>query len=681
MEERTEKDYEKIGNPVLLEKIDKLFECNVGDLVDLPIIVVVGDQSSGKSCVLAGLTKLPFPRDSGLCTRFATQIIFRRSNIKKIGVSIIPAPASTKEHAEKVKAWHIEVENLDNESFTKILSQAHEVMNLSSQTEKEKSSLSTFSEDVLRLEIQGPDDDHLSVIDVPGLFTNTTDGVTSKEDITIVQNMVLRYMRNPRSVMLAVVPANVDIATQAIIQHAKELDPSGERTLGVFTKPDLVDEGAEVAVLDMLNGEKSGIKLGWNVVRNPGQKDLSMGKIGRDSEEAFFNEVSPWKSVDKDKVGIESLRGRLQEVLTNHIRREFPKVKAEISKQLAICKKELQSFGADRSTPQQQAAFLLDIVTKFQDIVGQALVTDYGRNDVFEQYREFRLATLLVHREEEFGKTMIRWGQQYHFEEGNKESETDSNEELVSFEFKDVRETENPIELEDILQDQETVCEPQRKILEWLQGLYHQSKGFEIGTFSGSLLATVMRKQASKWRAISLGYISDVIVIVHEFITKVLDSVCPDKQVHSGLLEHMTDELTEIYKKTIHHVHFLLSAEFSGILRTQNQAFGEKLDQLRAKDHPMSNAKNAAKDIHAIIESYYNIALNRFVDSVTIQAVYQYLVVGPNTPLKLLSPAYIQQLTPESLQNIAGEASNIKRKRQQLEKRIGDLEAARRILR
>ncbi|KAI1942762.1 hypothetical protein LOZ66_001169 [Ophidiomyces ophidiicola] len=607
MEEHKEKDYEKIGNPVLLEKIDKLFECNVGDLVDLPIIVAVGDQSSGKT--------------------------------------------STKEHAEQVKAWHIEVENLDSESFTKILSQAHEVMNLSSQTEKEKSSLSTFSEDVLRLEIQGPDEDHLSVIDVPGLFTNTTDGVTSKEDITIVQNMVLRYMKNPRSVMLSVVPANVDIATQAIIQHAKELDPSGERTLGVFTKPDLVNEGAEMAVLDMLNGKKSGIKLGWNVVRNPGQKDLSMGKIGRD-------------------LGIESLRGRLQEVLTNHIRREFPK-----------------------------------------DIVGQALVTDYGRNELFEQYPEFRLATLLVHREEEFGKTMIGWGQQYHFEEVNKESETDSDEKLACSEIKDVRETENPIELEDILQDQEIVCEPQKKFLEWLQGLYHQSKGFEIGTYSGSLLATVMRKQASKWRAISLGYISDVIVIVHEFITKVLDSVCPDKQVHSGLLEHMTDELTEIYKKTIQHVHFLLSAEFSGILRTQNQAFGEELDRLRAerklkkikavamdcfpgdlplpteeseyfsKDHPMSNAENAAKDIHAIIKSYYNIALNRFVDSVIIQAVYQYLVVGPNTPLKLLSPAYIQQFTPESLQNIAGEASNIKRKRQQLEKKIGDLEAARRILR
>ncbi|KAJ5052609.1 P-loop containing nucleoside triphosphate hydrolase protein, partial [Bipolaris maydis] len=70
----------------LLEKIDKLFACNAGEYVDLPQLVVIGDQSSGKSSVLEGLTGLPFPRDSGLCTRFATQITFRRSSEENIVV-------------------------------------------------------------------------------------------------------------------------------------------------------------------------------------------------------------------------------------------------------------------------------------------------------------------------------------------------------------------------------------------------------------------------------------------------------------------------------------------------------------------------------------------------------------------------------------------------------------------
>lgn len=68
---------EKLGDPVLLDKIDKLLAANLGDQINLPQLVVEGDQSSGKSSVLEGLTQLPFPRDSGLCTRFATQIIFR----------------------------------------------------------------------------------------------------------------------------------------------------------------------------------------------------------------------------------------------------------------------------------------------------------------------------------------------------------------------------------------------------------------------------------------------------------------------------------------------------------------------------------------------------------------------------------------------------------------------------
>jgi hypothetical protein len=60
------------------------------------------------------------------------------------------------------------------------------------------------------------------VIDVPGIFKNTTPGLTSKPDITLVRDMVLSYMRNPRSIMLAVVPANVDIATQEIIEISRE---------------------------------------------------------------------------------------------------------------------------------------------------------------------------------------------------------------------------------------------------------------------------------------------------------------------------------------------------------------------------------------------------------------------------------------------------------------------------
>lgn len=109
-------------DPTLLNKIDQLFALNVGSYINLPQLVVVGDQSSGKSSVLEGLTKLPFPRDSGLCTRFATQIVFRRSPVKQINVSIIPAKDATSAHAEAVGGWaKHNISSLDAASFTKIM--------------------------------------------------------------------------------------------------------------------------------------------------------------------------------------------------------------------------------------------------------------------------------------------------------------------------------------------------------------------------------------------------------------------------------------------------------------------------------------------------------------------------------------------------------------------------------
>ena len=105
----------------MLEKIDSLFACGVGELVSLQQIVVVGDQSSGKSSVLEGLIKKPLPRDSGLCTRFATQIIFRRAAREQVVISIIPDQHASAEHSNRVKSWGRTVSSLDSDTFREIM--------------------------------------------------------------------------------------------------------------------------------------------------------------------------------------------------------------------------------------------------------------------------------------------------------------------------------------------------------------------------------------------------------------------------------------------------------------------------------------------------------------------------------------------------------------------------------
>jgi len=139
--------------------------------------------------------------------------------------------------------------------------------------------------------------------------------------------MVTSYMENPRSALLAVIPANVDIGTQEILEMAEICDPKGQRTLGVLTKPDLVDKGAEQDVIKIIEGKSHPLNLGWCIVRNSGQQHLNDSAGDRHGrEKVFFSKEEPWNKVTKDRVGIEALKLRLVYVLAELIRREFPNV-------------------------------------------------------------------------------------------------------------------------------------------------------------------------------------------------------------------------------------------------------------------------------------------------------------------------------------------------------------------
>ncbi|RWA03831.1 hypothetical protein EKO27_g11278 [Xylaria grammica] len=700
------------------EKMNGLFACDVAHYINIPQIVVVGHQSSGKSSGLHGLTGLPFPRDSKLCTRFATQIIFRRAKMEGIVAFIVPAENASTEHQACVREWRKELQVLDAPAFASIISEASSVMGVASTDGQ--AARHTFSRDVLVLEISGPEQEHFSVIDVPGTFKRITEGVTTKDDIVLVDDMVRSYMSNPRSVMLTVVASNVDIATQEIVQLAEDLDPVGIRTLGVLTKPDLVDKGAESQVIELLEGERHRLKLGWHVIRNLGQAELGDQVALRNSiENKFFATASPWNSLDKGKAGVESLRCRLQEILAAHIRREFPKVRAEINQKIKKVRKQLDNLGPRRQSQAEQVQFLMDIALRFQNVAAAASRADYGL--VIFGDRVMCLATDAVNRADEFADLMGSIGHEFTFDDSDG---TEDIEECEAEDFElemdgpivdesspqfNVRSVPDHTDVEDMVHSVTvTVLEPyDDDILAWLKSVHRQSRGFEIGTFDNKLLAVAMRAQATKWRDLALGYIGDIITMVHSFISRLLGRIVAVDRVRQGIMGLLIEELRAKYQAALDHTNFLLKVELEGNPATLNHYFNDNLSKCReerlrkgfedktfsdaqygkvvrlddiTQNHPLGNADHVIFEIHDILRAYYKVALKRFVDNVRMQVADHLLVAGGETPLKLFSPTFVTAMTNEQLEEVAGEEPGVRRRRAALEKELGLLEQGRKIL-
>ncbi|KAJ5544065.1 hypothetical protein N7494_005344 [Penicillium frequentans] len=700
-----------LSDPVLLEKIDRLFACNVGNYVDLPQLVVVGDQSSGKSSVLEGLTRLAFPRDSGLCTRFATQIIFRRRSIgeRRIMASILPCHSTEEVHVAELHSWKgKDLQSLDVESFSAMMAEVHTLMRVS---QSENDGLPTFSKHVLQVEICGPQEDHLSVIDVPGIFSNAIPGKTTKEDKVLVRSMVQAYMKNPRSIILMVVPANVDIATQEIVEMAHEVDPTGERTLGVLTKPDLVDKGAEAKVIDIIKGDRMQVKLGWVVVRNLGQSELQGGITRRDAAEEELQKHHPWNVIDCEDFGIDALKIRIRVTVTANARQAFTSVKHEVSNSPKARQISLTSLGPPRKTMEQQMQYLVDIFSSFQNLTTQALGGNYSLNDAFEDLGALRLATAVVTRNEKFSEDLDRWGHLFDFN-NEPSSQSDASDFvtgrqksekgiLCSRKYKDIP------EILDILPEPSNMSPPlSHDLASWIGDEYRQSRGFEMGTFNHLLLSGLMKKQSLKWTTLANGYIGDAITIIHSYITNGLSQVCPDRRVYEKLLSFLMDKLLERYQKAIDKVNHLLFVERSMIPMTLNHYLNDNMEKCRQKratsilaskviDGPngkvvrlddlkyqqnMSNVEHVVQNLQDILQSYYKVARKRFVDNICMEACGYHLIQGPISPLELLSPSLVGSMSMEQLDEIAGENAILKRRREQLHKEIVDLSMARKIL-
>jgi GTPase SAR1 family protein len=407
----------------LLDIVDSLRAEGLGEITALPQLIVCGDQSSGKSSVLQAISGIPFPRKENTCTRFATEVILRRTPENRISVSIVPSRDRRQPDREQLLKFRHELSTPDD--FPDLFNKAKEVML--------NGPRKSFSKDILRVEFCGPSQPQLTLVDLPGLIHSHVEAeLQTTEDVKLVTDLVSDYLRNPRSIILAIVSAKYDINVQVILNRAREVDPQGTRTLGIITKPDTLVKGSESeeAFIKLARNERVHFRLGWHVVKNLDSANKEAQETAletRDAQEKAYFKDSNFKSLPSHSVGITSLRAQLSKVLFHQIRFELPRLVEDIEQRISTSRVARDKLGPNRATIDEQRPFLIQLSQSFQTICQAAARGDYD-HEFFQsdQNTERRLCANLMNKHFEFAEDLQNKGSLWNIVEAKANDEVRS---------------------------------------------------------------------------------------------------------------------------------------------------------------------------------------------------------------------------------------------------------------
>ncbi|XP_056118546.1 interferon-induced GTP-binding protein Mx [Rhinichthys klamathensis goyatoka] len=345
----------------LIELIDSLRMIAIDKDIDLPSIAVVGDQSSGKSSVLEALSGVALPRGSGIVTRCPLELKLRK--LKKGPWS---GTISYRDHNE---TFHdpLLVDNLVREAQNKLAGNTVGIC-----------------DELISLEISSTDVCDLTLIDLPGITRVPVQG--QPNDIgDQIKNLILKYIDKSETIILVVVPCNVDIATTEALRMAQDVDPDGYRTLAILTKPDLIDRGAERDVLNIVHGKVIPLSKGYIIVRCRGQSDIN-NKIplskAMEVEINFFRNHRYFSSLLNDgKASTRCLADNLTKELVGHIKKSLPYLTEQIQTKLLSVQRELKNYEQGPPVEEEQMGlFLSGIIMKFSDQIYEMSRTGHLRD-------------------------------------------------------------------------------------------------------------------------------------------------------------------------------------------------------------------------------------------------------------------------------------------------------------
>ncbi|EXJ73554.1 uncharacterized protein A1O5_03315 [Cladophialophora psammophila CBS 110553] len=638
-----------------LEQIANLRALGIGNHIGLPQLLVCGDQSAGKSSVLEGVTGIPFPRQDGLCTKFATEILLQHSAVEQfIDASIIPSPIRPDEDKERFTTFHRRLHGF--EDLPMVIEEVGRLMGIRGVGGNEVGP--AFGLNVLRIEFHGPVGLHLSIVDVPGLIAVPNEEQTD-DDVETVHRLVDSYISNPRTIILAVVQAGNDIANQSIIKKSRQFDPDGERTVGIITKPDLINQGSEKRIaLLASNKDTTKLKLGFFLVKNPAPNKLTKGITPeqRQKDEIQYFHTSPWKEqlLDPDRLGVLALRKFLQKLLNTHIEKEMPNVRKDVRELLQKTESDLANMGEERDSPSKMRMFLTRLAMAFHQRVTSGLNGTYDDIDMaffasHHQHPSHRLRATVQNLNTKFAETMR--------ERGGKR--------------RVVSDDQSDIDLDEHDNVQIVLSKNQMKM--WIREVYQSSRGKELpGTYNYVLLAELFHEQSSRWLSIAEEHMHTTGSIVRDFVEAVIRHTSPDQSVSDEIIELVRISLHENMRHAAEELQKLWDQEWHGKLHISNiQGDIERFLTGLQQRVQVNMTEQAYDEALSGLQAYYKVAMKTFVDNVCRQVVERHIT----RPLPLIySAEKVARLSDEELCRIAGETLETSAKRKQLQELRRNLE-------
>ena len=256
----------------------------------------------------------------------------------------------------------------------------------------------SVTKDVLVITKTGPKLPLITVVDLPGLFTNTT-GVQRQKAMEDIDALVDEYLRNPHSLILVVVGGNTDIVSAQGPRRLRDLYPEHDprvkmvydRTIGVLTKPDLTKGvGLQDSFISLvLNQEPNHKYKQWFVLRNPGPDHLIhwSPKERQRNEDQFFSDPA-WQKVPKSSRGFRALKRALSVELARHIAQYVPKLQRQLKEKYADCVADIESLGGEMRGLSEMKERLLQLATISNQLVFNA-VSGLYENPRGRVYRPF----------------------------------------------------------------------------------------------------------------------------------------------------------------------------------------------------------------------------------------------------------------------------------------------------